>query len=120
MSALYEEMMTECCFMDKVHVPDGMGGWEEEWADGATFKAAIHKDSTLQARIAEKQGVNELYTITVFRDNNLQFHDVIKRLSDGKTFRVTSNMTDNTSPVFSGINFGQVTAEEAVNVNGIQ
>ena len=37
MTALYEAMMTECCFMDKVHVSDGMGGLEEEWKEGAEF-----------------------------------------------------------------------------------
>jgi len=111
MTALYEAMMTECCFMDKIHVPDGMGGWDEEWKEGAEFKAAINKDSTLQARIAEKEGLTELFTITTSRENSLQFQDVIKRLSDGQWFRITSNMTDNKSPSFSGINFGQVTAE---------
>ena len=111
MTALYEAMMEKFVFMDKVREPDGLGGWNTVWREGAEFKASVLKDSTIQGRVAEKQGITELYTITVFRNNQLDFHDVIKRVSDGKIFRITSDIKDNTSPVFSGINFGQVTAE---------
>ncbi len=109
--SLYEAMMTDFRFMEKVRVPDKMGGWNTEWADGEIFKAAIIKDSSLQARIAEKSDVTELYTITTYRKVPLEFHDVVKRLSDGAIFRITSNAKDNASPVFSGIDFHQVNAE---------
>lgn len=111
MSALYEAMMEKFVLMEKTRTADGLGGWTTVWSDGTEFDAAIKKDDTLQAREAEKAGVTELYTVTVRRENPLDYHDVIKRLSDGQTFRVTSNITDNTSPTFSGINFGQVSAE---------
>ena len=109
--SLYEAVMDNCVLMEKVRTPDGTGGWQTVWKDGIAFEAAITKDNTLQARVAEKQGVTELYTITVKRENPLEFHDVIKRKSDGFILRVTSNMKDKTSPEFSGINFGQVSAE---------
>ena len=108
---LYEAMMEDCFFMEKVRTSDGLGGFTETWTQGAMFQAALHKDSSMQARVAEKQGVTELYTITVDRSVPLDFHDVIKRKSDGLILRVTSNIRDNKSPEFSGINFGQVTAE---------
>lgn len=108
---LYEAMMEDCALMEKVRTPDGMGGWKTTWQEGAEIKAAIDKDETLQGIIAEKDGITELYTITVDRSLPLEFHDVIKRKSDGQIFRVTSNIKDNTSPVFSAINFGQVRAE---------
>ena len=109
--SLYESMMDDCHLMEKVRVSDGLGGWTTQWTTGAAFKAAILKDNTMTAKIAEKDGVTEVYTITVYRETPLQFHDVVKRDADGFIFRVTSNMKDNTSPVFSGINFGQVNAE---------
>lgn len=109
--SLYEAMMTPCLFMEKVRSSDGLGGFVYTWTEGATFSAAIHKDSSMTAQIAEKQGVTEVYTVTVKRNVPLEFHDVIKRVSDGMILRITSNMKDNTSPEFSGINFGQVTAE---------
>ena len=111
MGPLYEEMMVDCVLMDKVRTPDGLGGWTTAWADRGEFKAAIDKDNTIQARIAEAQGIREVYTVTASRSVPLEFHDVIRRVSDGQIFRVTSNMKDNMSPTFSGINFGQVTAE---------
>lgn len=112
--SLYEAMMTDCVLMEKVRQSDGLGGWTTVWTEGISFKAAVLKNSTLQARIAEKEGFTESYTITVNRSTPLEFHDVVKRVSDGQTFRVTSNMKDNTSPTFSGIDFGQVTAERWV------
>lgn len=108
---LYEAMMTPCRFMEKVRTSDGMGGWTTAWTEGEQFEAAFLKDNSTQAELAEKQGVTETYTITVFRQVPLDFHDVVKRLSDGATFRVTSNKKDNESPTFSAIDFGQVKAE---------
>ena len=111
MTPLYEKMMTDCVLLEKVRTLDGLGGWTTTWTEGAPFKAAILKDSTMEARMAEKQGVTEVYTISVPRETPLMYMDVFRRVSDGQTFRVTSNMTDNQSPAFSSINFGQVTAE---------
>ena len=45
------------------------------------------------------------------KETPLEFMDVFKRVEDGQTFRVKSNMKDNASPSFSTINFGQATAE---------
>lgn len=108
---LYEKMMTDCVLLEKVRTPDGLGGWTTVWSEGASFRAAILKDSTMEARAAEKQGVTEVYTVTVPKENPLEYMDVFRRVSDGQTFRVTSNMKDNQSPSFTQINFGQVTAE---------
>ena len=111
MTMLYETMMENCVLLEKVREPDGLGGWVTSWSAGMDFKAAIHKDNTMQARIAEKEGITELYTVTTEVRNLLEFHDVFRRISDGQVFRVTSNTKDNTSPQFSQINFGQATAE---------
>lgn len=104
-------MMEPCVLMEKTRQPDGLGGWITEWKEGARFQAAIGKDSSTAARQAEKEGVTELYTVTVSRNFPLEFHDAFRRLRDGHVFRVTSNIEDNTSPVFSTIDFGQVSAE---------
>ena len=111
---LYETMFEECQLMDKRSVPDGMGGFTYEWVDGATFRAAIIKDNSMEARVAEKQGVTEVYTITFDKGIVLDYHDVIMRLSDYQTFRVTSNVKDSETPVVSSFQFGQVRAEKWV------
>lgn len=108
---LYEAMMDDCVFVEKLRIPDGIGGYKTVWTDGAEFKAAIKLENSIEAEVAEKQGVTSVYLVSVSRATPLDFHDVFKRKKDGAIFRVTSNITDNTSPEFSAINLGQVRAE---------
>jgi hypothetical protein len=109
--SLIDIMMEECVMLDKRTVPDGLGGFVIEWQEGAPFMAAVIKDSTLAARVAEKQGVSEVYTVTIDKGLALQYHDVFRRLSDGLTFRVTSNVRDSETPSVATFQIGQVTAE---------
>lgn len=109
--SLIDEMMTNCTILDKASVPDGMGGFTYNWVEGSEFKAAIVKDNTIAARVAEKQGVAEVYTVTVNSNVTLDFHDVFKRVEDGAIFRVTSNIADSRSPKAASFKIGQVTAE---------
>lgn len=97
--------------MDRRTVPDGLGGFTYQWTQGAVFEAAIVKNTTLEARIAEKQGVTELYTVTVHKGLTLEYHDVFKRLSDNAIFRVTANTHDSETPKRATFQIGQVTAE---------
>lgn len=108
---LIDTMKEACTMLDKQTVSDGMGGFKTRWVDGATFQAAIIKDNTIQARVAEKQGVTEVYTVTVDKSLPLAFHDVFRRDSDGATFRVTSNIVDSKTPKVASFQFGQVSAE---------
>ena len=108
---LIDEMKEDCAMLDKHTVSDGMGGFSYEWVEGARFRAAVIKDGTLAARVAEKQGVNEVYTVTVDKTISLQFHDVFRRLSDGYVFRVTDNISDSKSPERATFSIGQVHAE---------
>ena len=112
---LIEESMESCAIMQKVRIPDGEGGFTTQWTEGAGFMASITFDNSIQARIADKQGVSSLYTVTTAKNASLEYHDVIKRLRDGKTFRITSDGDDKQTPVRA--KFGQylqVTAEEWV------
>ena len=111
---LIDTTKTRCTMIDKTTVPDGQGGTQRAWVDGASFDAAIIKDSSMQARIAEKQGVTELYTVTTDINVQLDFHDVFRRESDGAIFRVTSNIDDSKTPKVASFQFGQVTAEKWV------
>ena len=112
--SLIDEMKEACVMLDKRTVSDGMGGFTVTWVDGAGFSAAIVKNSTMQARMAEKQGVTELYTVTVDKGTTLDFHDVFKRSGDNAVFRVTSNIVDSETPARASFQIGQVTAERWV------
>lgn len=108
---LIDGYLQSCVMLTKKRVPDGQGGFEAIWTDGDEFDAAIVKDRSLQARVAEKQGVSSVYTITTARGVALEYHEVFRRVSDGATFRVTSDYTDSRPPNVATFDFEQVTAE---------
>ena len=115
MSLLTQEM-EDVVMLEKKRIPDDEGGFTTEWADGVQFKAAINFDSSMEARTAEKAGVTSLYTVTVPTNAKLEYHDCIKRLRDGKVFRITSDGDDKITPPSASFQFIQVTAEEYVPV----
>ena len=110
--SLIDDFTSECAMIDKRSVPDGYGGFTPSWVLGASFNAAITLDNSMQSRIAEQQGVTALYTVTTKKNINLQYHDVFKRLSDGKIFRVTSDGDDKATPSSATLEMRQVSAEE--------
>ena len=67
--SLIDEAMTTVVLMEKTREPDGEGGFITRWIDGVSFDAAITFDTSMESRIAEKQGVTSRYTITT---NKLQ------------------------------------------------
>lgn len=110
-ATLLDSMTEECILLEKRTVQTPTGGYTTVWQDGVTFHAVVRKDNTLQGRVAEKQGVKELYTFVVQKGFPLEFHDVVRRVKDGLTYRVTSNIADNEAPERSSIQVGTVTAE---------
>lgn len=116
--SLLDEALEDFVLLDKMTMPDGYGGYTSTWTDGAKFKAAAVLDTSMEARIGEKQGVTALYTITTLKAMNLQYHDVFRRVSDGKIFRATSDGDDKKTPNSAGLNMRQVSAEEWVLPNG--
>lgn len=108
---LIDSMMEPCVMMDKRSEPDGLGGFIVTWQDGAEFNAAIVRDDSIGAQIAEKQSVTEVYTITIPKNLPLAFHDVFRRVADGGIFRVTSYARDSETPKVATMQFAQVKAE---------
>ena len=115
--SLLSDAMEKCVMLNKVTESDGYGGFITSWSDGAEFECAIVLDTSMQARIAEQAGVKALYTITTSRNITLEYHDVLRRVRDGKIFRVTSDGDDKATPASTGLDMRQVTAEEWV-LNG--
>lgn len=110
--SLLDELKEPCIMLDKQSISDGRGGLVQRWVDGAEIKAAITVDDSTQTKIAQAQGVKAVYTITTAKAINLQFHDVFRRVSDGKIFRVTSDGDDNHTPARAGLDMRVTTAEE--------
>lgn len=110
--SLLEESMQDCNILDRKKVDDGYGGYSTTWTEGVGFKAAIVYDTSIQARQAEASGVTNLYTVTTQKNMHLEYHDVFRRNTDGKIFRVTSDGDDKYTPDSASLNMRQVTAQE--------
>ena len=110
--SLLTQAMEDVVMLEKKRVPDGEGGFTVEWVPGVSFKSAITFDNSMEARTADKQGVTSLYTVTVPENAKLEYHDVFRRVRDGKVFRVTSDGDDKITPANASFQFAQVTAEE--------
>ena len=110
--SLINDWQEACVMLEKTRVEDGEGGFITTWQDGAQFMAAITFSSSMEARRAEKEGVTSLYTVTTPKNAKLEYHDVFRRVRDGKIFRVTSDGDDVVTPDSATFQFSQVTAEE--------
>ena len=116
--SLIENMMEDCTFLNHLRTEDGYGGYKEVWQDGAKFKATIIKNGSPEVKVAERQGMSEIFTVVVKKGFPLDFHDAFRRDSDGATFRVTSITNDSDAPDASTVKIAKVTAERWALPNG--
>lgn len=105
-----DSFKTDCVLLEKTRISDGEGGWVPSWSEGVEFKAAIVLDSSINARIAEQEGVTGVYTVTTDRNVKMDFHDAFRRLSDGQVFRVTK--INDSTPEVATFQFNQYQAEQ--------
>lgn len=110
--SLLTDAFETCTMLHKTTQDDGYGGEVAAWVDGATFQAAITFDSSMEARVAQSQGVKSMYTVTTKRNKVLEYHEVFRRERDGKLFRVTSDGDDKFTPDSATLDMRQVTCEE--------
>ena len=74
--------------------------------------AAITMNTSVEARVGQKQGLTSLYTVATAKNAVLNYHDVFRRLYDEKIFRVTSDGGDKQTPAGASVDMAVVTAEE--------
>lgn len=109
--SLIDEFMEPFMLLDKKREPDGYGGFVENWSDSGTFDGAMVLDTSIEARSAAANGLSSIYTLTTKRGVVLKYDDRIRRISDNKMFRVTSDGSEKKSPVSANIDVRQVTCE---------
>lgn len=110
--ALYESAFSSnFVFRDKTRVPNGMGGYDEAYTDGAEFSGSLVTDTSTEARVAEKQGVTSLYTLTMPLDVPLDYNDRFKDTETGTEYRITSRAKEKQTPTVASFQFQQFSAE---------
>lgn len=110
--SLLENAYEDFTIINKAIVNDGYGGQITEWTTGATIKGAMTFDTSIQTKIAQSMGVTSVYTLTVKKSVILDYHTVIRRESDKKIFRLTSNSDDKKTPESATLDMRQYSAEE--------
>lgn len=112
--SLLSDSFTSFTIVNKLIVDDGYGGTKTVWSDGATIQGAMVHNTDLETKIAEVLSSKNLYTLTVRKDTELDYHTVLRRNSDNKIFRLISNSDDNKTPNSALLNMKQYSAEEWV------
>lgn len=110
--SLLENAYENFTIINKSVVDDGYGGTTTVWTDGATIKGAMVFDNSTQMKVAQAMGVTSAYTFTVKKNVELDYHTVVRRESDKKIFRLTSNSDDKKTPEEAALDMRQYTAEE--------
>lgn len=93
-------------------MPDGEGGQIKIWTEGEPFDGYARFDDSEERTVGSASAVSSKYTLTVPVTVNLTYHDIVRRVSDGKYFRVTSDGDDVITPPVATFSFLEVKAEE--------
>nr|DAH47754.1 MAG TPA: head closure knob [Caudoviricetes sp.] len=109
--SLLDDFGRRCCLMEKRRTPDGAGGWDVQWVDGAEFTNYQALDTSMEARRAEKEGVTSVYSALVKKSLPIEYNDAFKDLSTGNTYRVTSRPEEKTAPASASFDLKYFTAE---------
>lgn len=109
--SLLDDFARPCVLMEKTRTPDGAGGYIVSWTEGAEFQNYQALDTSLEAQIAEKQGVTSVYSALVLKDLPIEYNDAFKDTSTGLTYRVTSNPDEKQAPKSSTFDLKYFTAE---------
>ena len=111
--SLIGDFTHECEMMTAAQSSDGAGGQRTAWTPGVRFRAAIVRQSATEPKTAEKQRAKSIYRVTIPSCAvELKHHDVFRRISDGKVFRVTEDSDDVRTPARASFQFSQISAEE--------
>lgn len=89
--------------IDEISVSDGEGGFITEYREGAPFTATITLDASLSSaikatKVAQKESETKRYKVSTPINAKLKQGDIIKRVEDGKLFRIITS-SDETAKI---------------------
>lgn len=108
---LIDDFARNCIIIEKKIAQDGEGGYITTWNDGAEFLLYQALDTSMEARIAESQGVKSVYSALVDKSLPIAYGDYYRDLQSGLVYRVTSNPEEKQAPKRSGLQLKYFTAE---------
>ena len=109
--SLLKQYSSVYVLMEKVENADGVGGRRVEWHEGRRIELALAFENSSQIRRADKDDTATTFRFCARKDCALKFNDVLKRVSDGEIFRVTSNADELFTPNSSALNLTTFNAE---------
>lgn len=109
---LLETQKEKFCRMDKITSNGPYGESDVHWRDGEQFYATAFYQSSTTARVAEKEQKIGTWLVTVLQPIDLERNDVIKRLSDGMTFKIDTPNSNVVTPETASFQFTQAYAYE--------
>lgn len=109
--SLLSEAYEPFVFVEKTHSPDGEGGYILVWTEGAEFPATADFATSAISQIADALTERVNCTITTSKAVTLEAMDVIKRVSDGQYFRITSDGKNKKTPDSASLDMRQSSAE---------
>lgn len=110
--SLLQEAMEDFAIVKQVTNSDEYGGEITEFETLSTFKGALVFNTSSEILVARSQNVVSAYTLTTNKDVILEYHTLIKKVSNNKILRVTSDGDDKYTPNSALLNMRQVTCEE--------
>ena len=110
--SLLDEYTGDYVIVNKIIVDDGYGGYTVKWVDGITIKGALGNPSETEIVVAQARGARITNTMLIDKALTLDYHTVLRRVSDGKVFRVTSNGEEAYTPASSSLNKRKIMCEE--------
>lgn len=108
---LLESSYEDFTVLNKIVIDDGYGSVTTVWANGASIKGIMTYDGSSEILVAQAMGATSIYKFVVKKNVVLDYHTVVRRESDSKIFRLTSNSDDLKTPQ-GAMNIRQYSAEE--------
>lgn len=81
-----EDYFEDFNIQSKVYVDTGFGTFEPQYTDGANFRAGISTNSSVEAQIAERNGMKTIYTIV----HGMQFDARVSSFTEREEFGKTT------------------------------
>lgn len=108
---LLDDFERVCVIMEKTRKPDGAGGYITTWAEGAEFINHMTRDTSMEARRAEQEGVSSVYSALVDQAVPIEYNDYFKDRELGAVYRVTSRPEEKQAPKSATFALKYFTAE---------